>query len=156
MKKLVFGLIATVMLCLNANAQSKIVGVFNSNETNQLSAKTRIEISGKLHKTNPKKDGTECGCNACFGLCDVKIVITDNKTSITPGENNLTFYVLEDIKHAENTFSIDNTLSSKLNSNDLYFLTGEYSYVKERGIIKFDDGKSYQYYGKVTIKTSMK
>lgn len=156
MKKLLFGLIATVMFAFTGNAQSNVLGVFNTKEVSQVSSKLRIEISGKLHKTNPKSDGTECGCSACFGLCDVKIVITDNKISVPVGQNNLTFYILEDINHSENTFSIDNTLSSKLNSNILYIMNGEYNYIKEKGTIKFDDGKTYQYYGKVSIKTTIK
>lgn len=157
MKKLLFGLIATVMFGFVGNAQTKVVGVFDSKETTQVSSKVKIQITGSLHKTNPRRDGTACECSACFGLCNFNITITnEERLSIPTGNHLLTLYVLEDINYAEDVFSVDNTLSEKLNLNTLNINSGDYKYIKGKGVLKFDDGTSFQYYGKVVVNSSLK
>ena len=153
MKKLLFGLIATVMFGFVGSAQTKVVGVFDSKETTQVSSKIRVEINGSLHKTNPRRDGTPCECKACFGLCNVNIIITNEKFSVPKGNHLLTLYILEDLNYVEDIFAVDYSLSYKLNSNTLNINSGDYKYSKGIGVLKFDDGTSVQYYGKVVVNT---
>jgi hypothetical protein len=156
MKKLLFGLIATIMFGFLGNAQSKVVAVFNSNETTQISSKIKIEINGKLHKKNPKRDGTICECSSCFGLCDFTISITNDRFSVPKGNHQLTLYVLEDINYVEDIFSIDSSLTSQVNSSQLTINNGDYTFLREKGTLKFDDGSTFQYYGKVVVTSSIK
>ncbi|HSD15478.1 MAG TPA: hypothetical protein VLB74_12580 [Flavobacterium sp.] len=152
MKKLVFGFVVMLMFVLSGNAQTKAVGEVLTNSL----VNPKIQITGKLHKQNPKKDGTVCECMSCFGLCDVNIVVTAEKHSnLTVGSYDLVFYVVEDIKHAEDVMYIDEDLTSSYNNQKIVIKKGEYKYIKERSEIDVN-GKKLISYGYSTLKIEIK
>ncbi|ESU23963.1 hypothetical protein FEDK69T_10210 [Flavobacterium enshiense DK69] len=148
MKKLVFGFVVTVMFALSGNAQTNAVGeILTYSKVNP-----KIVISGKLHKQNPRKDGTDCSCIACFGLCDLNIVVTvERQSNLTVGSHDLVFHVVEDIKHAEDIMYIDEDLTRSYNNQKIVIKKGEYKYVKERKEIDVN-GKKMTSYGYSILK----
>lgn len=148
MKKLLFGFVITIMFVLTGHAQTNAVGeILTTSKVNP-----RIEITGKLHKVNPKKDGTACGCSGCFGLCDWNVVITiEKQPNIYVGSYDLVFHVVEDIKHAEDIMYIDEDLTTVYNNQKIVVKKGEYKYVKERKEI-YVNGKKLISYGYSTLK----
>lgn len=148
MKKLLFGFVVTFMFVFTGTAQTSAVGEIKTYSK----INPKIEITGKLHKKNPKRDGTECGCTGCFGLCDWNINITfDEKSSLTTGTYDLVFHVTEDIKHAEDVMYIDEDLATAYNNQKIVIKKGEYKYVKEKKEISVN-GKKLISYGYSTLK----
>lgn len=148
MKKLLFGFVVTIMFIVTGNAQTNAVGEIKTYSK----VEPKIEITGKLHKKNPRKDGTDCGCSGCFGLCDFKIIITtDKQSSLATGSYELVFYVIEDIKHAEDVMYIDEDLTSAYDEQMITIKKGEYKYVREKKEI-YVNGKKYISYGYSTLK----
>ena len=153
MKHLIFGLITTIMLCFNANAQTPAVGVIL---TTSSEIKPQIIIEGKLHKKNPRRNGTTCECSACFGLCDFNIKIELAKQSFIPvGNFEMLFYITENINHAEDLMQIDEDVTTFYNKKNYTIKKGDYQYVREiKDIIS--DGKKITTYDYTKLNVNIK
>lgn len=119
----------------------------------------------RIHRatTDRPRDGKNCGCNECFGLCNSPALGDGSSSESVLGvelidENIATIYFLhEKPKNFENEFGIDEVVSTKLNSGKtIKFHRGEYKAVYKEG--KYFDkttGENHNYYGSVNVKYSL-
>ena len=137
----------------------------NSNFENEVSG-PKISVKGKLHRgiENRPRDGKECNCKHCFGVCDLSIEVsyTWDRIIIEPsggvaGQSKI--YFLDNPAEAESAFVIDNDLS--LPSGALTGTTlasvilkqGEYQY--NDTIISINvDGQLVTSYGSVVVNSA--
>lgn len=127
--------------------------------------KIGIKISGKPHRktTNRRRDGVNCGCDQCFGLCDVSVGLDAGYSFdvVVPANSTVgTIYFPETIDHAESEFGIDEDLSISGGAlqaqgvSSLTFLTGLYEYHSETVTYEFD-GESHTSFGYVTVNVAL-
>jgi hypothetical protein len=113
------------------------------------------------------RDGKNCGCVECIGLCNFKgkagivtsadnegdgVIVTDSSTS-----NSATFYILFQHPESEIEFVVDDTVDIPVESIEGHpnlerfaVLPGDYEYEGIGGTIEFE-GQSRDYYGTVDI-----
>jgi len=165
MKKVMFSALAlsiVMILSMNSCQKEKLV---NNNEKNVNIEKVgpggSITVSGKPHRSTEDRprDGKNCGCNECFGLCDLSVDIEVSYSVIIINPINTTIsriYFTEDLPNFEEEFGIDEDLiipkealsSGKYKS---YILKqGVYSFVEEKGTIN-NGVKDIHTYGFVDV-----
>jgi hypothetical protein len=121
-----------------------------------------IVIKAKPYRQthNRKRDGKDCGCNTCFGICDVRIGGGIGFTTIIiqlNQETNLsTIYFTESLSNFDTEFGIDNDIiipTEALVNTDISSLIlkkGIYSFVEDNSYISMGDS-TYHTYGYVSV-----
>jgi hypothetical protein len=124
-----------------------------------------IVADASLHRgtTDRGRDGMNCGCGQCFGMCWPNNIIGDDALDgdVTdfaisdPVEGNSIIYFLGDLpSHFEQEFGIDNEISIVKNSDTLFTIKkGVYSAHKKDGIIESESHGELNYSGFVNVST---
>ena len=121
-----------------------------------------IKIKGKPYRSTTKRprDGKNCGCKVCFGLCDVTIESDIDFSKmfmvVNSNENTTRIYILEDLKNFESEFGIDNDILIPQKAlygtgiKSLSLLSGLYDFIEKKDNIKIDE-KNETTYGYVDV-----
>lgn len=130
----------------------------------------KISIKGKLHRAieNRPRDGKECNCKACFGVCDVSIEIgyefEFHRIVVSPGGpgtgtgQSVIYFLDSTPANAENEFAIDRDI---LLPNGALLSTPYTSVTLKRGSYQYDptpveidlNGQLVTSFGSVVINT---
>lgn len=180
MKKLIYGtlFLALVGICIVA-CKKEITNQTEDPkvETNKKGENENYEKSNwpisigitfeplRIHRatTDRPRDGKNCGCNECFGLCNAPALGDGrNEESILGveliNEEFATIYFLhKKPNNFEKEFGIDEVVTTKLNNGQtINFHIGEYFAIYNEGVF-YDKktGKKHKYYGNVNVKYSL-
>ena len=137
---------------------------FDSSTITVKNSSPKLTIKGKPYRAveERERDGKECGCKFCFGLCDVGIEVElDLKDFglVTDLPNNKAdIYLLDNLSNAkeEDEFGVDLDLvipDFYLNGtglSELTILQGLYDYTPQLEMIVIDDIE-YTSYGRATV-----
>jgi len=126
-----------------------------------------VVSDASLHRgtTDRPRDGRNCGCGQCFGMCWPNNIIGDDAfdealdgvgIDIAIGgqiNGNSTIYFLDKLPdHFETEFGIDHEISVVKNNRTLVTIEeGVYSAKSEEGILESDAYGDLKYYGYVTV-----
>ena len=146
----------------------------------QLSGFVGVILSAKIYRatTRRRRDAKNCGCMQCFGICRVKggagvgveFLNGDNSDDdsgdkqilIKPLGLDKTIIYLpanQDVV-VEQEFGIDYDISVNLgaigNLKQLTFLSGEYNFVEEEGVLNLAlNGNEFEYMGYVVVDSTL-
>jgi hypothetical protein len=125
----------------------------------------KIGLKGKLHRAikNRPRDGKECDCKHCFGVCDLGVEVSWEFSSLivqpngnTVGSGQATIYFLENPVESESEFVIDADLSvppaalAATTLTSLILKAGTYQYNSTQVTIEVG-GESVTSYGTVVV-----
>ena len=111
---------------------------------------------------NIARDGKNCGCNECFGLCNAPIKpASKGQTSYIgihqSSEQELTIFLLDKKpSNFEKEFGVDEEMTFLLEKEQKVTIkTGEYAAIYEEGLVRDRaTGKDRKYFGKVVVSTN--
>jgi hypothetical protein len=116
----------------------------------------------RIHRatTERPRDGKNCGCNECFGLCNAPAIGDGNNDEsfiggeLLDSEYAVLFFLNKKPVNFETEFGIDEEVKLNFTSgHTIKVKTGEYAAVYEEGTIKDNSTNTkYQYFGKVKVK----
>lgn len=180
MKKLIYGTLFLAVVGIgfvacekeitNELQKSKIESEKEGENNNQEKANWPFSIGItfeplRIHRatTDRPRDGKNCGCNECFGLCNAPALGDGSNDESVLGvelinEKSATIYFLnKKPQNFEKEFGIDEVVTTKLNNGKIIkFQVGEYSADYQEGIF-YDKNtqQNYNYYGKVNVDYSL-
>lgn len=112
--------------------------------------------------TDRPRDGKDCGCNECFGICnrpweglssDQGIFASIGVEQLSKSEANI--YILNSLpSNFESEFGIDEPVYLKNNSGTILYTIrpGEYNAVHEENFVRCDgNNKIYSYFVKIKV-----
>jgi hypothetical protein len=106
--------------------------------------------------TDRPRDGFNCGCNECFGVCNAPLNLAPHRLGIGPiDDDQITMYFLDSLpNNFETEFGVDEVVNLTTNNGHEYSIKpGIYTAVQESGQAGcIVDSIVYNYFGKVTLE----
>lgn len=109
----------------------------------------------RIHRatTERKRDGKNCGCNECFGLCNAphgKGIIAVN--NIDGKTATIAIINTSGINDFDKEFGVDEPIELNNGHYEVTIRKGVYTAERKDGVIKTENGNEYNYYAIVHVQ----